>query len=83
MIEFFIGGNATDTIGDKVTYTNEQVVTVIKEVLEGVATAVGFAFMVGDITEEVRNKFLSRIDYEKNEAFKGLQGAEEHYAKRH
>ena len=63
------------------TYNNEQVITVIEEVLEGVATAVGFAFMVGDITEQVRDKFLSRIDYEKNEALKSLQGAQEHYAK--
>ena len=63
------------------TYDNEQVITVIEEVLEGVATAVGFAFMVGDITEQVRDKFLSRIDYEKNEALKSLQGAQEHYAK--
>ena len=62
------------------TYNNEQVVTVIEEVLEGVSTAVGFAFMVGDITEQVRDKFLSRIDYEKNEALKSLQGAQEHYA---
>lgn len=63
------------------TYNNEQVITVIEEVLEGVATAVGFAFMVGDITEQVRDKFLSRIDYEKNEALKSLQGAQENYAK--
>ena len=63
------------------TYNNEQVITVVEEVLEGVATAVGFAFMVGDITEQVRDKFLSRIDYEKNEALKSLQGAQENYAK--